>query len=398
MLEGYQINLEYLMKRLALAPHRLYFFLGVTAVALLFSWWWLHLNTTTQPVYTLYPLHALLMPLGIFPLFILGFTFTAGPRWLSLEQAPHHFLLHGISYFVGLLLVLIASSLNLYPLRVSGFMLMLAAWCAVTIRWFGLINLSRAQDKKHAWSLAMAMCGGACAMLAALLWSLGLDDAWRVARTLALYAFLLPTFVTVCHRMLPFFSGSALKDYVIWRPYWLLAAWVIACWLLALSSIFQWRGIEAFVAALLSLSFANTSWRWGLFRSLSNRLLAMLHLSFAWLPIAFALESASVFNPNMGSASVHALALGFMCTMLVAFVSRVSFGHSGRPLQVSRLLWTVYLCLHVAAFLRVLASLSTNLSAQMMSISVSLSGGLLLIWIGMMLPIYLRARVDGKAG
>jgi len=46
------------------------------------------------------PLHAILMPLGVFPLFILGFTFTAGPRWLSVESDDHYFLLHGGSYFL----------------------------------------------------------------------------------------------------------------------------------------------------------------------------------------------------------------------------------------------------------------------------------------------------------
>jgi uncharacterized protein involved in response to NO len=144
------------------------------------------------------------------------------------------------------------------------------------------------------------------------------------------------------------------------------------------------------------LSFANTSWRWGLFRSLQNRLLAMLHLSFAWLSVVFALQAASAFGAQIGSAMVHALALGFMGTMLVGFVSRVSFGHSGRPLQVSNLLWGVYLSLHLAAILRVAASVTAT--PAMMQVSASVWLILLLTWVGLMAPIYLHARADGQPG
>jgi uncharacterized protein involved in response to NO len=85
-----------------------------------------------------------------------------------------------------------------------------------------------------------------------------------------------------------------------------------------------------------------------------------------------------------------------MATMLVAFVSRVSFGHSGRPLVVSNTLWALYLGLHLAALLRVLASVM----AMPALISYSATAWLLLLgtWVVMMLPIYLKARQDGEAG
>jgi uncharacterized protein involved in response to NO len=384
---------ETVMKRLALAPHRLYFFLGAIAVLILFSWWWLHVQSGRNLAV---PLHALLMPLGVFPLFILGFTFTAGPKWLASDEPPHNFLLHGGTYFGGLMLVLIASTLELPPLRMSGFALMLAAWCAVTLRWARLVIHSQVKDKRHPQALLLAMMGGMLAIISAFLWSAGLNLAWIAARQLAFFTFLLPVFLTVCHRMLPFFSSNVIKPYTMWRPYWLLASWIAACWGLAIAGIVGAHVVEALIATLLSFSFANTSWRWGLFRSLQNRLLAMLHLSFAWLAIVFALQAASAFGAEIGSAMVHALALGFMGTMLVGFVSRVSFGHSGRPLQVSNLLWAIYLALHLAALLRVAASVTAM--PQMMSLSASVWLLLILTWVVLMLPIYLNARADGQAG
>lgn len=385
------------LRLLAKAPHRLYFSLGALALIVLFTWWWLGLHSGAALAV---PLHALIMPLGVFPLFILGFTFTAGPRWLSVEAPAHLFLLHGSTYFSGILILLLASSLHLVALQLSGFALMLAAWCAVTVRWARLIKQSQVKDKTHAYALLLSMCGGIAALLASFLWIGGVQGAWAVARQLAFFTFLLPIFLTVCHRMLPFFSSNVLPNYQMWRPTSLLLAWIAACWLIAFAGIFELHLVEALCASLLSLVFANTSWRWGLFACLfarpQNRLLAMLHLSFAWLPIVFALQAATALGAPLGSAMIHALALGFMGTMLVGFVSRVSFGHSGRPLQVSQVLWALYLALHAAAVLRVAASIGHD--ALLMQIAASLWLVLLLVWVGMMLPIYLRPRVDGQPG
>ncbi|MBI3285038.1 MAG: NnrS family protein [Burkholderiales bacterium] len=382
------------MKRLAHAPHRLYFFLGALAVLLLFGWWWLSLHGphSAQAV----PLHALLMPLGVFPLFILGFTFTAGPRWLALNATDQYFLLNGATYFAGLMLVLLASSLGWPPLRSSGFALMLSGWLAVTWRWGGLVRASTAPDKKHPQAILAAMCGGTLALAATLAWSAGVAAAWLPARQLAFFGFLLPVFVTVCHRMLPFFTSNVLRPYQAWRPYWLLGAWLSGCAVLVIAGSLPVHLAEALTATALSLSFAYTSWRWGLWRSLQNRLLAMLHLSFAWLTIVFALYAADAFGLRLGSAALHALGLGFMATMLVGFVSRVTYGHSGRPLEAGNLLWSIYLGLHLSAALRVLAS---ALEAPAL-IVISASAWLILLglWVALMLPAYLKARVDGQPG
>lgn len=381
------------MKRLAIAPHRLYFFLGAVAVLFLFAWWWMSL--ATQHSSAAIPLHGILMPLGIFPLFILGFTFTAGPRWLGVNASDRYFLPTGICYFAGIVLLVIGSSIA-QALLSAGFALMLLAWFSATWRWGSLVAQSTTPDKNHPVVLFGAMIGGNLALIAALFWSTGNAFAWVLARQLAFFCFLLPIFLTVCHRMLPFFSGTVLKPYVAWRPYGLLWFWLAGCVALALAGALEWRMAEAVTAFAMAVSFAVTSWRWGLLASFANRLLAMLHMSFAWLTLVFVLHALSAAGVAIGSASLHALGLGFMATMLVGFVSRVSFGHSGRPLAVSNSLWALYLGLHLAALLRVVASIL----ALPVLISYSATAWLLLLgtWVAMMLPIYLKARQDGQAG
>ncbi|MBL0116621.1 MAG: hypothetical protein IPP45_15280 [Sphingomonadales bacterium] len=48
-------------------------------------------------------------------------------------------------------------------------------------------------------------------------------DTLLIANRLGLWAFLLPVFLTVCHRMVPL-AGNVVEGYARWRPDWLLAA------------------------------------------------------------------------------------------------------------------------------------------------------------------------------
>src|SRR5262245_56155068 len=72
-------------------PHRFFFLAGVSALALTSLWWtWVILARAWPAVpepssATMNStLHALLMTCGFAPLFMFGFVFTAGPRWLGL--------------------------------------------------------------------------------------------------------------------------------------------------------------------------------------------------------------------------------------------------------------------------------------------------------------------------
>jgi uncharacterized protein involved in response to NO len=182
----------------------------------------------------------------------------------------------------------------------------------------------------------------------------------------------------------------------------LLWFWLSACTMLAISTAYQITALQSLSACVLSLSFAYTSWRWGLFSCLfnhfNNRLLVMLHLSFAWLSVSFALFSYAIWtnDTSLISSAVHSLVLGFMLSMMVGFVTRVSLGHSGRPLQASQFVWVAYLAIHGFAVLRVVA----NILASPIMLKFSAFGLLLtlLCWLVWILPMYANPRVDGKAG
>ena len=102
----------------------------------------------------------------------------------------------------------------------------------------------------------------------------------------------------------------------------------------------------------------------------------------------------------LGRAPIHALGVGFFGGMLVAMVTRVTMGHSGRPLQMDRATLACFLGVQLAAASRV----GSEIVAAPGAIRNLLLGSALLwlvafgAWSLRNARIYLAPRVDGKPG
>ena len=80
------------------------------------------------------------------------------------------------------------------------------------------------------------------------------------------------------------------------------------------------------------------SWHWQLRRSFEVRLLAVLHVAFAWTSIALALYAVQslALLADVGIlrfAPLHALTIGLFGSMVLGMASRVTLGHSGAELE-----------------------------------------------------------------
>ncbi len=88
----------------------------------------------------------------------------------------------------------------------------------------------------------------------------------------------------------------------------------------------------------------------------SNPLLLILHVAYAWLPIGYVLSGLTALGLAVpATAGLHALTMGAIGTMIFAMTTRVSLGHTGRPLQAARLTVCAYLALSIAVIVRVMA-------------------------------------------
>lgn len=388
-------------QRLAQVPHRAYFGAGVCTLLLLALWWSVALPRSDVTAAPAMLVHGLIMPLGIFPPFMLGFVFTAGPRWLG-TQAPKGHLPLALGQLGGLLLMLIGFHAGgHWPL--PGLALLFLVWWRATWLWFDCILHAPSGDKRHARYILLAMLSGNVALLCVMAWVLSGDATlWLLARNLILWGWILPIFMVVAHRMIPFFTQSVVPQRTLWRPPALLQTWLLGCAALVVTLSLDWAPLAAVIALALAVGTGYAALQWAGCRLRGacggNRLLAMLHLSFAWLPIGFlllALEQAGLIAP--GSAAVHAFGLGFCATMLVGFVTRVTLGHSGRPLQPSALIWSLYLGLHAVALLRVAFALGGGAPVLLHGLA-ALWLLLIAVWATRMLPAYWRPRADGQPG
>jgi len=393
------------VRLLTLAPHRAGFFLGGSVLLLALLWWLLELVGRSYGVsLSELPasfLHGQLMLSGFFPLFMLGFIYTAGPKWLSVvPPATTAWLAAILPYALGSVGLLLATRLPvLWPLAST---LQALAWLWACLIWGGRIHASTTPDRKHALLILAAFALGAAAL--DLYAFVAVSRQWQLvhhAETLLLWGMLLPVFLIVCHRMLPFFSANVLQPYQTWRPLWLLYAMVGGAWLHGLMHL---TGLPSYLldAGLAGL-LLFTSWRWRLARSFKVPLLAMQHVAFLWAGVGMVvllLETGPFSTPIIGAgyAALHALALGFMLSMLLAFVTRVTLGHSGRALIASRLTWTLFWCLQALTMLRLLGEWVSGLRTPLLLATAVGSVLVMGLWSVRYLPMYTQPRPDGKEG
>jgi uncharacterized protein involved in response to NO len=99
----------------------------------------------------------------------------------------------------------------------------------------------------------------------------------------------------------------------------------------------------------------------------------------------------------LGRAPAHALLIGYFGSLLVAMVTRVTQGHSGRALELGRVAGFAFVLVQVVAVLRVCAELVAD---PLPLYALAALGWLVafLPWVLRSAWIYLTPRVDGKPG
>ena len=420
--ERARVDRRWRARHLLLAPHRLGFFLAMVVLVAAGGWWALVQLDRISPVlslpYALSPslAHGAVMTFGFIPLFFSGFLFTAGPKWLGVQPLlPRQLRVPLLLQATGWPLCLIGAHLHGLT-ALAGLVLAGAGLAWVTALFWGLIRRSRAEDQVHARTVGVACIVGCLSLVGlALSLLLGEPDVARACILTGLWGFVV-VYVSVAHRMIPFFTSSALPRIDAWRPFWVLwlmlavaAAEVVAVWVelqgpLQGTSGTVWRVARGALelaagGVLLWLAVA-----WGLVQSLKNRLLAMLHIGFFWLGLALVLGGLSQWlglvqdAPVLALGSLHALTMGCLASLMLAMVTRVSCGHSGRALVADNLIWTLFWVLQAATLLRIAAAAQTALAGWLLLAAALLWAGVMGVW-GMRLGSwYGRLRADARPG
>lgn len=406
-------------RHLLLAPHRLAFFLAMVLLAASGLWWaWVQGSrlATTPLIASAIPAsltHAALMVFGFFPLFFSGFLFTAGPKWLRVDPWPVRSLCAPLLLLAGGWLTWLVGAPISQTAALVGALLALGGMVWVTALFWWLLRRSAADDQVHARVVGLAfLVGTVC--VAGLAVGLALGD-WGLARRFVLsglWGFAVLVFVTVAHRMLPFFSPPGPHEGHPWGALALLAACAafeaVAVWADAvLPAVSGGAPFWALLQGALELAVGGVLlWRargWVRRQSLRNRLLRMFYLGFVWLAVAFLLygiaRGASLLGaPHWELGALHALGMGCLGSLMLAMVTRVSCGHSGRSQVADRVLWRLFLLLQVATVLRVAAAIGGIWAPVLLAGAALLWSATTLAWALRLGSWYGRLRPDGRPG
>jgi uncharacterized protein involved in response to NO len=412
------------IEALLAAPHRPAF-LGGMLMLLAVSTWWAALlvapalgtavSTSMPPMMV----HGFTFAAGFMPLFMTGFLFTAGPRWLDVPAPSARVLKWPVLLHFGGVALLVAGSLIDSGITAFGALLLAIAWTAVGVGFAGLIRASRARDKLHAKCvMAFWAIGIGCAMLFAAGLAIRQYSVVAAALWLMVFGFITPIYATVAHRVLPFFTSNAVTRFVPWKPNWalgLLLAALLVFGALQLAGRLdlmlprQSAWLTLFTVGPAATALAALALRWGLLQSLrgpSLRLLAMLHLGFVWSVIALLLATADAAlvllgggaTLRLGLAPLHALTMGFLGSLLFAMATRVICGHGGIPVVADRYVWALFWVLQAAVLLRLAASVWPPHSAVLSAAAALAWCAVWIAWASRYLPVLVRPRRDGRPG
>jgi uncharacterized protein involved in response to NO len=108
--------------------------------------------------------------------------------------------------------------------------------------------------------------------------------------------------------------------------------------------------------------------RWAGERALRDRLVLILHLGYAFVPLGFLVLAGAIFFPQAipVSAGIHAWTVGAVGTMTLAIMTRASLGHTGQELGAGSLTHAIYAAVLLAAFLRITAAFASGVAALLL--------------------------------
>jgi uncharacterized protein involved in response to NO len=131
-----------------------------------------------------------------------------------------------------------------------------------------------------------------------------------------------------------------------------ISVFSLATWIAAPESKFT--GVLLIIAGLLH---AIRLARWAGDRTASDRLVLILHLAYAFVPLGYILSGLAAFDILPTSAGIHAWTGGAIGAMTLAVMTRATLGHTGQKLHASIGTQCIYAAVVAAALTRICASI-----------------------------------------
>ncbi|MGF1872882.1 NnrS family protein [Photobacterium indicum] len=140
--------------------------------------------------------------------------------------------------------------------------------------------------------------------------------------------------------------------------------------------------------------------RWRTFQTLKTPLLWSLHAAYLFMIIGMFMLGFHFLTGDISySVALHFITVGGIGCMILAMISRVSLGHTGRSLQAGRWIIIAFLALIIATLVRtVMVSLVPTMILNSYVVSAVLWAVAFTIFSIVYFPILTQPRVDGRPG
>lgn len=336
--------------------------------------------------------HAHEMVFGFALAIVAGFLFTAVRNWTNQPTPTGAHLASLCALWLAARIAFVAGAPGLGILIELAFLVLVAVAL--------LRPLLRARNRRNYFvGLLFAVLAGADL----LFWAAGQGviggvDPDTVVR-FGLYLVAMLTFV-IGGRVIPMFTANAVRGVRQFKDARLdraaIGASVIA-FALELAGV-SGAGLAA-VAAVAALLHATRLAGWGPQGTLGKPILWILHASYAWAALGFALMAAGALGWVPRTLSVHAFAVGLVGGLIIGMITRTALGHTGRMLIAGRSETAMYALVQLAALLRVFGPLvAPGQTLRLIEVSSVLWAAAFLLYLAVYWPRLSRARIDGRDG
>jgi len=207
--------------------------------------------------------------------------------------------------------------------------------------------------------------------------------------------------VLIGGRVIPMFTQNTVAGLSIVKRPWLEKVALLTVVTYLISDIVEetsfLTGAAAILAGTASL-FRLSGWK--PFSTFRNPILWILHLGYAFLSLGLLWRGLSLtLLPMKSSIPLHLLTAGAMGMLILGMTSRVSLGHTGRPLIVAKPVVLAYGLVLLGALTRVLVPLFLPSAYIAGMVGAALIWGTALLLFAIVYwPILTQPRIDGLEG
>jgi uncharacterized protein involved in response to NO len=357
---------------------RPFFFFGALFAAIMIALWvpWFLGFIAVPSAFPPTAWHAHELLFGFMPAIIAGFLLTAVPNWTGRPPVSGALLAALVAlWLAGRIAIAVSTHLN------PGWTAALSVAFPVALA----VVVGRdivAADNWRNLKIVVVLLGlaAADALFHYEIWQFGRT---KIAHTLAV-ALTLILLMIVAGRIIPFFTSNWLAKN---RPGGPLPStfgtFDMAVMLLSGAALLGWVSLPLLDdmpwartligSALIASGLANIvrQARWTPHRTLAEPLLAILHVAYAFVGLGFLLSGLALLwgDYDFATAGLHAWTVGAIAVMMIAVMTRVSRGHTGRPLTAPIGTVVLYATILVAACARIGAGLHPELTTILLPIA-----------------------------